>query len=202
MLAVFDAPWYTWSATGATIGVLGALFTTFIALVGAIFVAWVSFVFQRHLKILDAGRVVKEKLEDFKDGISLACLPGRTEFGDRLPGGWDKFATVLNNLLAAVEVLDLYGDKRLADSGKLLYEQSKELHLKVYSAVTDANYKGSDISEDRKSLKAKSWLIGNDGHGKMEDIDQRWSEFVSMVNTHLTRTLPRLISERFHGRHI
>jgi len=164
MLATYDVPWWGWPITAALVGVCGA-----------ILVAWIAFVFNRHLKLLDATRTIGEKLWTFKQGIFILSdekwsLSARIEGVD----GWDKMMGRLYELKAAVEILEIYGDDRVSKAGEEFYTSAVTLTDRVRAAIWsgDLETRAND----------KSYLADN---AKMSALNDRWSQLLSLVRKNL-----------------
>src|SRR5581483_1685817 len=173
----FDTPWYAWPTTAALI-----------ASVVALGVAWWTFVFQRHMKLLEAIWKIGHDLLKFQNGVSLASIPS-PNFGVRLEriGGWDGFAEVLNELGASTDLLVIYGDPKVAQAGKELFEEAKKLYIKVHKSVVDSHYPKA-LDESNEAHKFLVSVIDGDAQAIYQ---AKWVRLQELTKTNLQRSFIR-----------
>lgn len=180
MSLAFDTPWWALSITGSiAAAVLG--------LPAALFVTRRAFLYNRHLKLLDATRIVCEKRLALQEGIALGFF-SHWNASDAIEsiGGQRAIVTRLVELKAAVEMLEIYGDKRITDAGLKLYASAHELGRRSDTDVTSDDVRAmDDMATKERDARLDAAMKSLTDATQSSEIDKNWSELLRLVRKNL-----------------
>lgn len=173
ILATFDTPWYAWPTTGALIAVLGA-----------IVIAWFSFLYNLHLKLVETTRQVRDKLEAMKLGMQIIRSSAQGKSNPLLDelGGWYGLAIRMSDLHASIEMLKLYRDSDIEHQGVRLIASVVTLYQKAQNELSNTT-----DEQPFSDGNTQNW----------DDVNRIWSELLDLVRTNLQRAFRRTMLDAF-----